>query len=111
MGPAPFAGIHSRRDCSARSGTPGVGRSLRNGMIPAVPRRNATPLQLLSVVIPALNEEGCICSTVEHLTVELRIHGVPNEIIVVDDGSTDSTWCKLQELSERLPNLRPLRNC
>jgi dolichol-phosphate mannosyltransferase len=80
-------------------------------MIPAVPRRNAAPLQLLSVVIPALNEEGCICSTVEHLTDELRIHGVPNEIIVVDDGSTDSTWCKLQELSERLPNLRPLRNC
>jgi dolichol-phosphate mannosyltransferase len=80
-------------------------------MIPALPRRNATPLELLSVVIPALNEEGCICSTVEHLTVELRIQGVPNEIIVVDDGSTDSTWCKLQELSGRLPNVRPLRNC
>src|SRR5580658_4893733 len=80
-------------------------------MIPALPRRNSAPLELLSVVIPALNEEGCICSTVEHLTVELRIHGVPNEIIVVDDGSTDSTWSKLLELSERLPNLRPLRNC
>jgi dolichol-phosphate mannosyltransferase len=80
-------------------------------MIPALPRRNAAPLELLSVVIPALNEEGCICSTVEHLTVELRIHGVPNEIIVVDDGSTDSTWSKLLELAERLPNLRPMRNC
>ena len=67
-------------------------------------------LQLLSVVIPALNEEGCICSTVEHLTLELRIHNVPNEIIVVDDGSKDATWSKLQELSERLPNVRPLRN-
>jgi dolichol-phosphate mannosyltransferase len=76
----------------------------------APPRSNAPPLQLLSVIIPAFNEEGCIRSTVEHLTVELRIHGVPNEIIVVDDGSTDSTGQILTTLSESLPNLRPVRN-
>lgn len=73
--------------------------------------RPLPPLELLSVVIPALNEEACICSTVEHLTLELRLHDVPHEIIVVDDGSTDSTWAKLQELSARLPNVRALRNC
>lgn len=68
------------------------------------------PLQLLSVVIPARDEEGCICSTVEHLTLELRLHSVPHEIIVVDDGSTDRTWELLQELSQRLPQLRPVQN-
>jgi len=68
------------------------------------------PLQLLSVVIPARDEEGCICSTVEHLTVELRLHEVPHEIIVVDDGSTDRTWELLQELKTRLPSLKPIRN-
>ena len=52
---------------------------------------NERTLSLLSVVIPAHNEEGCICSTIEHLHVELRIHKVPHEIVVVDDGSTDNT--------------------
>jgi dolichol-phosphate mannosyltransferase len=76
----------------------------------AGPDANAAPLNLLSIVIPARDEEGCIGSTVEHLSLELRIHGVPNEIIVVDDGSRDSTWAKLQELTERIPTLRPVQN-
>ena len=68
------------------------------------------PLNLLSVVIPARDEEGCICSTVEHLHVELRLHSVPHEIVVVDDGSTDRTGELLLELQKRLPQLRPIQN-
>lgn len=67
-------------------------------------------LQKLSVVIPARNEEGCIASTVEHLHVELRLHDVPHEIIVVDDGSTDATWEILQKLQARISNVVPTRN-
>ena len=37
------------------------------------PISDREPLQLLSVVIPARNEEGCIASTVEHLYMELRL--------------------------------------
>lgn len=68
------------------------------------------PLQLLSVVVPARDEEGCIASTVEHLYVELRLHNVPHEIVVVDDGSSDTTWKILQALTERIPTLRPVQN-
>src|SRR5258708_30428485 len=80
----------------------------------AAPQLVANPdsvaLTLLSVVIPAHNEEGCICSTVEHLHLELRLHGVPHEIVVVDDGSTASTWQKLLDLGNHIPELKPVQN-
>jgi dolichol-phosphate mannosyltransferase len=74
----------------------------------AEPRRN--DLELLSVVIPARNEEGCIAATLEHLALELLHHDVPHEIVIVDDGSHDRTWKILEELNLRLPNLVPTQN-
>jgi dolichol-phosphate mannosyltransferase len=67
-------------------------------------------LKLLSVIIPAQNEEGCIASSVEHLHLELRLQKVPHEIVVVDDGSTDSTWKILCELKRKIPELAPTQN-
>jgi dolichol-phosphate mannosyltransferase len=71
---------------------------------------NPAPLTKLSVVIPARNEAGCIRSTVEHLHLELKLRGVPHEIVVVDDGSTDETWQILQETREVFPELNPVQN-
>jgi dolichol-phosphate mannosyltransferase len=65
---------------------------------------------MLSVIIPARNEQGCIASTVEHLYVELRIHRIEHEIVVVDDASTDQTWRVLTAVSARVPTLRPVQN-
>lgn len=81
----------------APAGDPAAGRSPR-------------PLRKLSVVIPARDEEGCIASTVEHLHVELRISDVPHEIVVVDDGSTDSTWRILEKEAGRIAELVPVQN-
>jgi dolichol-phosphate mannosyltransferase len=72
-----------------------------------VPRE---PLQLLSVVIPAHNEESCIAATIEHLHLELRLQQIRHEIVAIDDGSTDSTWNVLQEIHTRIPECRPIQN-
>ena len=65
---------------------------------------------LLSVVIPARDEEGCIASTVEHLHLELSLKKIPHEIVVVDDGSTDQTWDILGECTRKISPLQRLKN-
>src|SRR5258706_3025822 len=74
---------------------------------PPTPRE---PLRLVSGVIPARNEGGCIAATVEPLHLELRLQEIPHEIVVVDDGSTDATWNLLQEISSRTPECKPVQN-
>jgi dolichol-phosphate mannosyltransferase len=71
---------------------------------------DAAPLKLLSVIIPARDEEDCIASTVQHLHLELALRGVPHEIVAVDDGSSDATWSILAALRTSLPELSPVRN-
>lgn len=71
---------------------------------------SSPPLQLLSIVIPARDEEGCIASTVQHLHLELDLRGVPHEIIVVDDGSSDRTWEILEKEHVKVPQLRPVKS-
>jgi dolichol-phosphate mannosyltransferase len=67
-------------------------------------------LQLLSIVIPARNEEGAIPSTLSHLHLELSLRGIPHEVIVVDDGSTDQTWEVLSKAAAEIPEVRPVMN-
>ncbi|MBA3992813.1 MAG: cell wall biosynthesis glycosyltransferase [Cyanobacteria bacterium DS2.3.42] len=71
---------------------------------------NAGKINDIAVVIPAHNEEGCIELTVRHLHLELVTNKIPHEIVVVDDGSTDSTWKILTELTKDVPTLRPIKN-
>jgi dolichol-phosphate mannosyltransferase len=72
--------------------------------------RAGDALQLLSVIIPARDEENCIAATVKHLDLELELNGVPHEIVVVDDRSTDRTWMLLEQIATANVAVRPIKN-
>lgn len=74
------------------------------------PTTSPAPLGLFSVVIPARDEEESLPSTIEAICTTFTAAGIPHEIVVVDDGSTDRTWEVLQELRLRFATLVPTRN-
>ena len=67
-------------------------------------------METLSVVIPARDEEDCIESTINVLAAALAQAGIGYEILVVDDGSTDSTAEKVYRLGLRNPNIHLIQN-
>jgi glycosyltransferase involved in cell wall biosynthesis len=77
---------------------------------PALPANiSASPvleLPLLSVVIPARNEEATIYQVVERSFCAFAELGCSGEVLVVDDGSTDSTGAILADLQTVYPLLR-----
>jgi dolichol-phosphate mannosyltransferase len=81
-----------------------------DGTAVEIPSIKPPALSLLSIVIPARDEEGCIASTVEHLHLELSLNKVPHNIVVVDDGSKDQTWEILTSLAQKIPELQPVQN-
>mgnify|MGYP001337756718 CR=1 FL=1 len=60
----------------------------------------------ISVVIPAYNEEKRIEKTIRAICQYLKNKGYHFEIIVVDDGSTDSTSRLILMLSKQIENIR-----
>ena len=75
-----------------------------------IPDPSLAQLRLLSFVIPARDEEGCIGSTIERLHAELAQAGIAHEMVVVDDGSKDRTWALLNEMAAQVPELKPVQN-
>lgn len=67
-------------------------------------------MNLLSIIIPARDEEACIASTIQRLHSELQLHSISHEILVINDGSTDSTWEILESEKETISELRPIQN-
>jgi dolichol-phosphate mannosyltransferase len=64
----------------------------------------------LSVVIPAHNEEGSIAATVTAVASALEAEGIPYEVLVVDDASSDKTREVVDGLSAAREQIRYLRS-
>ena len=63
---------------------------------------------LLSMVIPAFNEEENICNTAQVVQGVMEEAQIPYEIIFVSDGSSDSTFDKVLELAKADRRIRGL---
>ena len=63
---------------------------------------------MLSVVIPAYNEEAMIEKAASTVSCILTDAEIENELIFVDDGSKDMTWEKIVRVSDALSNIRGL---
>lgn len=63
-------------------------------------------MALLSVVIPAYNEEENINNTAEVLSKLLSKHGISYELIFVSDGSLDRTYEQIEEAATKNPRIK-----
>jgi len=68
-------------------------------------------IQELSIVIPAYNEESNLARIVLEAEAVLKNHAAERlEWILVDDGSTDSTWSEITNLADSMPDVIPLKH-
>lgn len=61
---------------------------------------------MVSVIIPAYNEEAMLEKTASVISGILTDANIPYELIFIDDGSRDSTWEKITLSSEKVPGVR-----
>jgi glycosyltransferase involved in cell wall biosynthesis len=64
---------------------------------------------LLSIIVPALNEQDNVGPLVMQVKQAVIDVGIQAELIVIDDGSTDATLSRLRPLCAEHPWLRILR--
>lgn len=63
---------------------------------------------LLSIILPAYNEQDNIGNAFLTISQIVKETAIPFEIIFVDDGSTDSTYLNIQELSAQHAEVKGL---
>lgn len=62
--------------------------------------------KIISLVIPVFNESEVILKTIKYIEDGNYFGDYDYEIIIVNDGSTDDTWDKIEYLSQAYSNIR-----
>lgn len=65
----------------------------------------------ISIVIPLYNEEKSLLPLTASIKESMVKIGKSYELIFVDDGSTDNSYCALREISTDNPNVKIIRFC
>ncbi len=65
--------------------------------------------KILSLIAPAYNESGNIEALALGVSKAMESQGIPYELIVVDDGSKDTTWSELQGISKQDSRVKGIR--
>jgi glycosyltransferase involved in cell wall biosynthesis len=63
----------------------------------------------LSVVVPLYNEVESLPELCDWVNQVLSSHKLSYELIIVDDGSNDGSWEKIEELKEKYPQIRGVK--
>ncbi|MGC1241758.1 MAG: glycosyltransferase family 2 protein [Chryseosolibacter sp.] len=63
----------------------------------------------ISIVIPAQDEEESLPELCQWISRVMQTHGFSYEVIMIDDGSTDSTWQKILQISEADARFKGIR--
>lgn len=63
----------------------------------------------LSVVVPLYNEDESLSELCEWIARVVDQLGYTYEILLIDDGSTDKSWAKVQEISERIAAVKGIK--
>ena len=60
---------------------------------------------MLSVIIPAYNEEKMIQKTADTVAGILTEANIPYELVFVNDGSKDATWAQIEKAAAKDPHV------
>lgn len=64
---------------------------------------------MLSIVIPVFNEQDSLEELLIRIEKIATQNGFELDVLLIDDGSSDNSWSKIEELSQRFPWARGIR--